>query len=124
MTLSAIKFKQGEMRQRYGHTLDVRDFFEKSSVAPTEAWKHTLIGEYLVAPTEVAYKHEANFTECQHLPVTILAAAYPDFGKIAPLRRNPQYVDLTIALFIRPDLRSSTISGPSEASASRSTRRR
>jgi hypothetical protein len=52
----------------------------------------TFSGGYIKVPTTVRYMNKENFTECRELSATLLTAAYPNFGKIAALRRNPQLV--------------------------------
>ena len=61
------------------------DLFGNHPTNPANMWNG--LTENIEIPTKFYF---ANQSLCDDLPITLVVVAYKGYGKIAPLRRNPQ----------------------------------
>jgi hypothetical protein len=78
---------------KYGDRLNVADFYANHPVASTNQWYNFL--ETIEIPTKWNF---INNSLCQSQPFTLLTAIYDGYGKMAPVRRAPQLVNIFLLL--------------------------
>ncbi len=79
--------RQSDFSSRYGSRVTLSAFMSSHAVNPTDMWEER--AEEVELPTDLHFVN-GSLLGCDRYPVSFLAAVYKGYGRMAPVRRNPQ----------------------------------
>ena len=84
LILFTVKVEKGGLKV-FGDRISVANMAANNSVQNTTDWNYH--PEYIEIPSTIIYKDE---NKCGKHGVTVMNAIYNGYGRMGPLRRNPQ----------------------------------
>ena len=84
VTMTAAKLTMSGLKS-FGERIDIAQMASNNTIKNFTAWQNH--NEYLEIPSTILYKNQSL---CGNKSFTLFTAIYDGYGKMGPLRRNPQ----------------------------------